>query len=362
MEPRLKLLLGSSFARRLAASALFSLLVIFNVQAQIPLPQYKIATASSRGTYIVIGRDLCTFVAPDAGFDCEAIATDGSAQNVFQLRFEAGVKFAIVQSDVYQAFLDKAKVGNKEAINLIQPLRVILPLYNEEIYFVVRADSPLQYVHEIKDARIAVGAYGSGTALTSVTLYSLMFHEPMVKQQLLSNEDALVKLTGDKSVDVVVIVGGQPMKLLADMKPEAKQLLKLLKFDPTHPASLDALKTYVATSIRATSYPNLLTEDMPGIAVKAFLVTYDYNLQQTQVSLRKFAKSLCQHFSDLQAGGHPKWKEVSLDLPELGAGWSYYYPTAREIRGCVKMQQLPAPVPRAQCGQIEFVLGICGKP
>ena len=35
---------------------------------------------------------------------------------------------------------------------IIRPLRVIVPLYNEEIYFIVRADSPLNFVHEIRDA------------------------------------------------------------------------------------------------------------------------------------------------------------------------------------------------------------------
>ena len=35
----------------------------------------------------------------------------------------------------------------------------------------------------------------------------------------LTNEEALVKLTTNEDVDIVVIVGGQPMKLLADMKP-----------------------------------------------------------------------------------------------------------------------------------------------
>ena len=33
---------------------------------------------------------------------------------------------------------------------IIRPLRVIMPLYNEEMYFIVRADSPLNFVHEIQ--------------------------------------------------------------------------------------------------------------------------------------------------------------------------------------------------------------------
>jgi TRAP-type uncharacterized transport system substrate-binding protein len=166
-------------------------------------------------------------------------------------------------------------------------------------------------------------------------------------------------LTGDKSVDVVMIVGGQPMKLLADMKPEAKQLIKLLKFDPNNPASKEALKTYFYATVLSKNYPNLLSEDLPGLAVKAFLVTYDYNLLQTRGYLTKFARSLCQHFGDLQEKGHPKWKEVALELPELGAGWSYYPPTAKEIRACGTKTVQPF---RSSCSQQEIVLGLCPKP
>ena len=92
--------------------------------AQVP---YKIVTASARGTYIQIGRDLAKFVAPDAGIDLEAVPSAGSAENVQRLRHEPGVKFALVQSDVYQAFLDQAAGGNAEAREMIVPLRLIMP-------------------------------------------------------------------------------------------------------------------------------------------------------------------------------------------------------------------------------------------
>ena len=80
-----------------------------------PQVQYKIVTASERGTYIQIGRDLAKFVAPDADIELEVLPSAGSAENVQRLRYEPGVKFALVQSDVYQAFLDQADSGNAEA-------------------------------------------------------------------------------------------------------------------------------------------------------------------------------------------------------------------------------------------------------
>jgi uncharacterized protein len=237
---------------------------------------------------------------------------------------------------------------------------VVMPLYDEEVYFIVRADSPLNFVHEIRDARINVGALKSGTAMSATTMYRLMFDRPISDDKIsfLSNEEALIKLTGDKSIDVVVVVAGQPAKLLVDMKPEARALIRLLKFDAENPASKAALKTYFATTVRASSYPNLLAEDIPAMTVKAYLVTYDYSRAFTQARLGQFAKSLCQNFKTLQEQGHPKWKEVSLAMPQLGQGWTYFPPTARELARCTSPAVAVKPAAKA-CTTEKKILGLC---
>ena len=328
------------------------------LQAATPIP-YKIVTASERGTYIQIGRDLAKFVAPAADVELEVLPSAGSAENVQRLRFEPGVKFALVQSDVYQAFLDLAATGNAEAGEMIRPLRVIMPLYNEEIYFIVRSDSPLNFVHEIKDAKINVGPLRSGTAMSATTIYRQLFGTalPDANASFLSNEEALLKLVGDSGPDVVVAVMGQPAKLLVDMKPEARKLIKLLKFDSANPASAAAFKTYFPATIRASSYPNLLEADVPGAAVKAFLVTYDYKLGTSVERLGKFARSLCQNFPQLQSEGHPKWREVQLAIPDLPRGWAYYQPVQRELKACISgVPSRPAPL---ACTQQAKILGLC---
>ena len=321
--------------------------------------EYKIVTASERGTYIQIGRDIAKFVAPAADISLEVLPSAGSAENVQRLRYEPGVKFAMVQSDVYQAYLDLAATGNAEAEAVIRPLRVIMPLYNEEIYFITRSDAPQNFVHEIKDAKINVGPLKSGTAMSATTIYRQMFGAtlPEAQASFLSNEDALVKLIGDKSIDVVVVVAGQPARLLVDMKPEARQLIKLLKFDPDQGSSKAALRTYFPAVVRASSYPNLLAEDVPGVAVKAFLVTYDYKLAATTQHLTRFAQSLCRNFGTLQSQGHPKWREVELGMPDLGEGWLYYPGTERALRACIA--GMPKVKPAAACNQQERVLGLC---
>ena len=327
----------------------------------------RIVTAAERGTYIQIGRDLARLVAQPAGIALEAVPSKGSSENVRRLRLEPGVRLALVQSDVVQAFMDEARSGNSDALQMIKPLRVVMPLYDEEIYFVTRADSPLTAVHEIRDKRINIGPVGSGTALTATTLYRQMFGTAIDERNAstLSNEDALLQLATDSSIDVAVIVTGQPAKIFSDMRPEARQFIKLLRLDAQAAPSQGAMGTYAATNIRASSYPNWLSEDVPALTTKAMLVTYDYQSSAVQNTLTRFARSLCTNFERLKADGHAKWQEVSLDLPPLGRNWSYYAPTERELVACNAGRQRAArasgaPLPGgAGCSQAQSVLGLC---
>ncbi|KQR74252.1 C4-dicarboxylate ABC transporter substrate-binding protein [Burkholderia sp. Leaf177] len=330
---------------------------------------YKIVTGPERGTYIQIGQDLAKWVADPINMSLDVLASKGSAENVQRMRYEPGVKFALVQSDVYQAYLDMAKTGNSEAGKIIQPLRLIMPLYNEEIYFVVRSDSPINYIHEIKDKSISVGLIGSGTAQSATTLYKLMFNQaiPEAQTQHYSNEDALAKLIVRK-LDVAIIVAGQPAKLFQDLNPDLLSQIKLLKLDPSVPETARAEQTYFPATIRTTSYPNWIKEDSPTLTVKAFLVTYDYNLRGTVGMMTQFADSLCTHFDELQANGHPKWKQVKLELPPLSRGWKYYPPIEKRLRACIKRtasagSAAPATpsAPKRACTDAEKVLMLCNE-
>jgi len=327
--------------------------------ALLAAAEYKIATADKRGTYFAIGADLAKFVAPGADIALEVMPTDGSAANIRHLRFETGVKFAIVQADVYQAFVERSE-RNREAARIIGPLRVVLPLYNTEIHYIVRADSQLTYLHDLKDARINGGLVGSGAAFITHTLYRMMFNGamPEANASYLPNDEALLKLITDKSIDVAVVAAGQPAPIIANMKPEAQKFIKLLKFDPAHPSSKRPLGIYAPATVRAASYPNLLQENFTTISVGAFLVTYDYKVETTAEYLVRFARSLCQNFATLQASGHPKWREVDLTLPPLNNGWTYYPPTTRAIRSCVAARGKP-PAPAKACSGEERILGFC---
>ena len=297
--------------------------------------------AETDGAGIRIGRDLAEFVAPAAGVQLDVRATPNPAESVRRLRSGMDVKLATVPSDGGQAFLARAARDETAAGRPMPPLRVVVPLYSEEIYFIARADAPFTYLHEIKDAKINTGPPRSSTAETVGAAYHRMFGKPLAERQVsaLPHEEALVKLVTDKSIDVVAIVGAQPAKLLVDMTPEARQYIRLLKLDPEHAASRAALKAYLPATVRAASYPALLAEDVPALAVRVYLVTLDFRDHATESDLIRFARALCQNLANLQAKGDPKWQEVELKLTPLADGLDYYQPTASELRAC----KLPPP-------------------
>jgi TRAP transporter TAXI family solute receptor len=310
-----------------------------------PMPPNLVLTGPERGTYIAIGRDLAGLVAAPAGIQLEVTASKGSSENVHRLRSEPGARLAMMQSDVYQAFLDKAAEGNAVAAELVAPLRVVLPLYLEEIYFVVRADSPMAHIDDIRDKRINVGAVGSGTALTATTVYRQIFGTSIVEKNasFLGNEEALRKLVDERSIDVVTIVAGQPAALFVNMHPEAKKFIKVLRLNPDSEASRATRSTYFASTIRASSYAWLGT-DIPTLSMRALLVTSNDQTDSSKQMLVRFAGALCDNFQRLRSLGHAKWHEVHLALPTLGTGWKYYEPTRRTLESCKKAETKAPPL------------------
>jgi uncharacterized protein len=127
-------------------------------------------------------------------------------------------------------------------------------------------------------------------------------------------------------IDVLVLVGGQPLKLLEASVPPN---LKLLRFDPAHSTSAKVLQDYRKADIQKSSYPllNIADAGLPSLAVDSYLITANFKSEDRNKFITTFADQFCQRFADLQSKGHPKWKSLSwkpgLPLPKLAVGWQY---------------------------------------
>ncbi|MBV5345182.1 MAG: C4-dicarboxylate ABC transporter substrate-binding protein, partial [Rhodoferax sp.] len=110
----------------------------------------SIVTGGKTGTYYAIGNNLRDIVFPAL----DVKESKGSWANVEDMSRTKGVSLAIVQSDVYSSFVrlrDEPGVPaetRREYSQLLANLRVFMPLYKEEIHFLVRQDDPIEFIHQ----------------------------------------------------------------------------------------------------------------------------------------------------------------------------------------------------------------------
>jgi uncharacterized protein len=346
-----------------------------------------IVTGGKTGTYFQIGNNLKEFVSPAL----EVRDSKGSWANVEDLSETEGVSLGIVQSDVYAAFVylrDSRQVPaatRQQYGKVLKNLRVFMPLYREEIHFLVNKDSPLEFIHQIRGKRIWMDAEKSGTYLTALNIYSKMFNErpnvvaPFINPTVTGDDEgtktrrsALMVLSDPDfyasfpKMDVLVLVGGQPLKLLeANVPPN----LKLLKFDPAHSTSAKVLQDYRKADIQKSSYPllNIADAGLPSLAVDSYLITANFKSEDRNKFITSFADQFCQRFPDLQSKGHPKWKSLSwkpgLPLPKLAVGWQYSTRVKDRLSQC-QAQQTPvtpvsAGVTASACKPQDRFAGLC---
>jgi TRAP transporter TAXI family solute receptor len=285
---------------------------------------YKIATGSKDGTYYKIGQDLAKYVAPKSCINLEVLTSKGSLANTKHLIDTDNVKFAIVQNDVLQNIKEKADNNDKDSKKLLKSLRVLKPLYNEEIHLLTLKSSPLNTFGDIKDKRIGIDVNDSGTSLTSNILYKELFGTKLPYPNQQNFENSLKDLRNN-DIDIIISVGGQPLKKLIE-----EDKLKLLSYIETED-NLNPDISYYATEINSKNY-TWLDESIPTLSTKAYLITYNFQSKKESSNIKQFLNNLNITLDKLKSSAslnketpHPKWKQVTKEcMPKLPGGWKYY--------------------------------------
>ncbi|PKL51293.1 MAG: hypothetical protein CVV42_00140 [Candidatus Riflebacteria bacterium HGW-Riflebacteria-2] len=123
---------------------------------------YSIGTATISGTYYPTGNSIARILSSNLqGVVSIAEPTAGSLANIEYLR-RGQIDLALLQSDVaWQA-------GNSTSDNRFRELRIIASLYSEVIQLVVRDNSRIIKLRDLKGCRIAVGDKDSGSAASII--------------------------------------------------------------------------------------------------------------------------------------------------------------------------------------------------
>ncbi len=184
-----------------------------------------IATGPLKGLYYPAGRSICDLVNEDIESPrllCSVERTYGSIANLKALA--AGeVEFCIAQSDQLAA----AYTGTAEFNNTLDDLRMVFALFEESLTVVVRADSDIRHITDLKHRKISTGFPGSGGY---ATMHLLMKRVGWNKYDIdpvdtISNARALFELCANR-LDAVVFTAGHPYRPLIRAAEECE--LRLL--------------------------------------------------------------------------------------------------------------------------------------
>jgi TRAP transporter TAXI family solute receptor len=245
---------------------------------------FQIGTGESGGSLFDLGGVIASAISnPPGSRSCDeggscgvpnliaiAVATAGSVENVREVGAGA-LDSGLSQADVaYWAFAGK-DIFTKD--KPVANLRAIANLYQESLHVVVRRDSGIAAVGELKGKRVGLGAKDSGNLVTArFVLKAYGLTEKKIRpdyDDLAAQADKL----GEGKLDAVIAVGATPLSAIADLAE--RQPLTLLPITGDKIADLRRGYGFLAVDIiPADTYPQVAQTSTVGIGV-LWLVSAD---------------------------------------------------------------------------------------
>ena len=230
----------------LAAAALGAPAAAQDKTSQPNLRYFRIGTSASDGSYFPIGGLIAGVISSppgarscDQGGSCGvpgliavAQSTQGSIENIELIgkgQLESGLSQANVARDAYEG-------RDRFARAPVKKLRAIAGLYREEVQIVVRADSGIRAVNELRGKRVGVGSEGSGTLVDAdLILEAYGVRQNAVQFRTLKPGEASDALKS-RRIDAFFLVGGAPNSVIAELAQTTR--LRLLSISSQKYAEL----------------------------------------------------------------------------------------------------------------------------
>ena len=297
-------------------------------QPETPKPALFTVRMNAGGSNARIASELARAIGGDAS-SARAVATASGVDAVESLRTPRSL--AIVRYDALRTARRSPSAP---------PLRVLAPMYAEEVVFIVRADSRLKFIHELRGRRINIGSAREGSSQTAREIYRQMFGTAMTEPSQFDKDKALAELVAFRSVDAMVLVDAQPSAWLASLSPETARGLRLLRLDRKQPEDRRVLKAFQTSVLRAG--PGIKKgEGIPTLATMSYLVVSGKDDADSK-QLTDMVSALCRELPRLRADGHPKWRELRPSVNQ-DTGWPVVASAQSVLKNCASASNRPAP-------------------
>ena len=297
---------------------------LFTLSVSSPLlaaTDMGIVTGGTKGTYIQIGYDISKLVKQE-GIYLDVHPSNGSLDNVADVYERKDIQLGIVQSDVLASIRSS---GDDQLNTIAKQIRMIFPLYNEEVH--VLTSRSIKSFADLEGKIVAIGSEGSGTALTASLLFEIAGVTPGEVKHI-DAKKALMLLRSEV-IDAMFYISGYPVSLFSSIYTENLHLLPI--------TDQRIAEHYVSSTIPAETY-SWQKEPVKTFAVKAVLMSYGYDTSHKNCkNVGEVGKIIYSNEGWLKKNGHEKWEHVNLDAKL--AGWEQYKCVANNIKDLKKKKQ-----------------------
>ena len=277
---------------RVALAGLLALLAVAGCAGPEPeRRRIRIATGSPTAVYYAVGTALAGVIEQAMpGTDASVLATAASAENV-QLISHGDAEIGFTQADVLVA------QGG--------PVVALARVYDDLLHLVVRKDSPVRTLEDLRGKRVSVGARGSGTVVTVGRLLTVarMSGAGVVDQRQLSLDDSVRALSAGQ-IDAFFFSGGLPVAGIERLSATAPtRIVDLSKWAGELRKSYSDV--YVVRDVPTSAYhvPAVATVAVPNLLVVAASMPDDlaYDLAKLLMERR-----------DVLAAAHPAAERLDV--------------------------------------------------
>ena len=285
----------------------------------------RIGTGGTAGTYYPVGTMIAGIVSQPDKILATAQASNGSLGNVIAVTSGA-LETGFSQADV--AAWASRGTGIFEGRRGLPGLRLIANLYPESMHIVVRKDSGIKTVADLKGKRVALDEPGSGTLIGArQVLAEYGLKEADIQPEYIKPNQAGNKLSAG-TLDAFFFFGGAPAAAIADLATGGLGIALLAIDGPAADRLRAASPFFQVDTLPAETYKGVAA--VQTLAVGAQWVTSD---KLSAELIYEVTKSLYSPAGQKAlAAGHPKGKFITLGNAVKGAGIPFHPGAERYYR------------------------------
>lgn len=292
-------------------SLLLAMLMVMCLLASCSsLDEIRLGTAGSGGSYYLFGKSYASHVTKDTDLRIRVKETAGSAANL-RLLAENYLQAAIAQEDLIEDALKQGMSG----------YRAIASLYTEYCQIIVKEDSSITKISDLRGKIVSFGEAESGTEQNASEILSAYgISEKLLSKKNMSYKQAANALK-EGEIDAMIVTAGIQTEIVESLAKEAP--VRLLPIDGEALQILtDSYDFFEANVIPAGTYTGQ-KEDVQTIGMESVLIVHE---TMTEDDAYKLTKELFNHLSEIQQELPFKLKPGlnGITIP-LHAGAEKYY-------------------------------------